>query len=193
MTVFYWRARNVRSINYYALSEKYVPCRLKGYGFLSYLITYILRQHAPSSTLIKKQIKFSSYIKKSRVEQLQSHIWGLPNIHMRKDANISPYIRRPLVILQMTLQLLHSEFTYTWGKFDFLFYQCTDICFALMTTNRVFGYNNDNAFISLPSGVMCIPVQDLMLLPLQKYITLPTKLYLFTATLPEIKQGIYFG
>jgi hypothetical protein len=24
----------------------------------------------------------------------------------------------------MTLQLLHSEFPYIWGKFDFLFYQC---------------------------------------------------------------------
>jgi hypothetical protein len=24
----------------------------------------------------------------------------------------------------MTLQLLHSEFPYWWGKFDFLFYQC---------------------------------------------------------------------
>ncbi len=28
------------------------------------------------STLIKKKIKFSSYIRKFRVEQLQSHIWG---------------------------------------------------------------------------------------------------------------------
>ncbi len=25
----------------------------------------------------------------------------------------------------MTLQLLHSEFPYIWGKFDFIFYQCT--------------------------------------------------------------------
>jgi hypothetical protein len=24
----------------------------------------------------------------------------------------------------MTLQMLHSEFPYIWGKFDFLFYQC---------------------------------------------------------------------
>jgi hypothetical protein len=43
---------------------------------------------------------------------------------MRKWGNISPYIRRPLVILYMTLQLLHSEFPYIWGNFDFLFYQC---------------------------------------------------------------------
>ncbi len=39
--------------------------------------------------LIKKKIKFSSYIRKIRVEQLQ---------YMRKCANISPYVRRPLVI-----------------------------------------------------------------------------------------------
>jgi hypothetical protein len=28
----------------------------------------------------------------------------------------------------MTLQLLHSEFSYRRGKFDFLFYQCTMYC-----------------------------------------------------------------
>jgi len=53
----------------------------------------------------KKEIKFSSYIRKFRVEQLQSHIWG----------RASGY---------MTLQLLHSEFPFIWEKFDFLFYQC---------------------------------------------------------------------
>jgi hypothetical protein len=43
---------------------------------------------------------------------------------MRKCVNISPYMRRPLV---MGLQLLHSEFLKIWGKFDFLFYQCMRI------------------------------------------------------------------
>jgi hypothetical protein len=41
---------------------------------------------------------------------------------MRKWANISLYMRRPLVIY--VLQLLHFEFPYIWGKFYFLFYQC---------------------------------------------------------------------
>ncbi len=49
-------------------------------------------------TLIKKKIKFSSYIRKFRVEQLQSHIWWRDSQYMRKCANISPYMRRPLVI-----------------------------------------------------------------------------------------------
>jgi hypothetical protein len=50
-------------------------------------------------TLIKKKIKFSSYIRKFRVEQLQSHIWGF----MRICANISLYMRRPLVIYNFAI------------------------------------------------------------------------------------------
>ncbi len=36
---------------------------------------------------------------------------------MIKCANISPYMRRPLVIYSMTLQRLHSEFPYILSKF----------------------------------------------------------------------------
>jgi hypothetical protein len=43
---------------------------------------------------------------------------------MGKYLRISSYIRKPFLILYMTLQLLHSEFPYIWGKFSFLFYQC---------------------------------------------------------------------
>ncbi len=52
---------------------------------------------AHQHTLIKKKIKFSSYIRKFRLEQLQSHIWGiedwggLPNI--RGNAQKMPYIQ----------------------------------------------------------------------------------------------------
>ncbi len=49
-------------------------------------------------TLIKKIIKFSSYIRKFRVEQLHSDEWGRASQYMRERANISPYMRRPLVI-----------------------------------------------------------------------------------------------
>ncbi len=42
------------------------------------------------STLIKKKIKFSSYVGKFRVEQLQSHEEGLPNIW--GNAEIFPHI-----------------------------------------------------------------------------------------------------
>ncbi len=49
-------------------------------------------------TLIKRKIKFSSYIRKFRVKQLQSHIEeGFLIMYMRKCANISLYMRRPLV------------------------------------------------------------------------------------------------
>jgi len=50
------------------------------------------------TTLKKKKIKFSSYIRKFIVEQSQSHIWGMASWYMRKCENISPYMRRPLVI-----------------------------------------------------------------------------------------------
>ncbi len=49
------------------------------------------------------------------------YVEGLPNIW--GNAQIFPHIwggRQSY----MALQLLHSEFPYIWGKFDFLFYQC---------------------------------------------------------------------
>jgi hypothetical protein len=53
------------------------------------------------------------------VEQLQSHIWGRASYEgMRKY-----FPRRPLVIYYFAM--LHSEFLFIWGKFNFLFYQCT--------------------------------------------------------------------
>jgi hypothetical protein len=51
-----------------------------------------LEKNGQVTTLIKKKIKFSSYVRKFTVEQLQSHIC------MRKCGNISPYMGRPLVI-----------------------------------------------------------------------------------------------
>ncbi len=62
-------------------------------------------------TVIKRKIEFSSYTRKFRMEQLQSLIWLFPHIL----GSPSSY---------MTLQLLHFEFPYIWGKFDFLFYHC---------------------------------------------------------------------
>ncbi len=41
----------------------------------------------------------------------------------RKCANIYPY-EEAVGHTYMTLQLLHSEFSYIWGKLDFLFYHC---------------------------------------------------------------------
>ncbi len=58
------------------------------------------------------------------MEQLQSHIW-LTASSYSIWGNICAF---PHILgspfLYMTLQLLHSEFPYLWGKFDFLFYQC---------------------------------------------------------------------
>jgi hypothetical protein len=48
--------------------------------------------------LIKKKIKFSSYIGKFRMEQLQSHIWPTASLYMGKYLRISSYIRKPFLI-----------------------------------------------------------------------------------------------
>ncbi len=71
--------------------------------------------------LIKKKIKFSSHIRKFRMEQLQSHVWLTASSYMVKYLRISSYIRHILgsPSSYMTLQLLHSEFPYIWGKFFF--------------------------------------------------------------------------
>ncbi len=69
-------------------------------------------------TLIKKEnTKLSSYIRSSCkiiYDQRPPHIWGNICVCPHILGSPSSY---------MTLQLLHSEFLYIWGKFDFLFYQ----------------------------------------------------------------------
>jgi hypothetical protein len=78
------------------------------------------------------------------MEQLQSHIWLTASSYLGKYFRISSYIRKPSSY--MTLQLLHSEFPYIWGKFDLLFYQCIlNACFSLLA-KLTFG--DDNIFIS---------------------------------------------
>jgi hypothetical protein len=52
----------------------------------------------PQSTLIKNKIKFSSYIRKFRIEQLQGHIWLTASSCMGKYFRISSYIRKPFLI-----------------------------------------------------------------------------------------------
>ncbi len=76
-----------------------------------------------ADTLIKKKTKFSSNIRKSGRERLQSHICLTASSCMTKYLSISPYIKKPFPSY-MTLQQLPSEFPKKWGKFYFLFYQC---------------------------------------------------------------------
>ncbi len=77
------------------------------------------------------------------MEQLQSHIWLMASSYMEEYLRISHILGRPSSY--MTLQLLHSEFPYIWGKFDFLFssvYQCkfvyiSDLQFSWMLSFNV--------------------------------------------------------
>jgi hypothetical protein len=64
--------------------------------------TWILRMGERTKeaiiTLIKKKIKLSSYIRKFRMEQLQSHIWLMASSYMGKYLRISSYMRKPFLI-----------------------------------------------------------------------------------------------
>ncbi len=63
-------------------------------------------------TLKKRETQFSSYIRKSRRERLQSHIWLTASSYMTKFLRISSYL---------TLEPLPFEFPHIWGKFSFFF------------------------------------------------------------------------
>jgi hypothetical protein len=68
------------------------------------------------TALIKKKIKFSSYMRKFRREQLQSHLRLTASSYMTKYWRISSYIRKPFLIY-MTVQLFPSEYPYIRGIF----------------------------------------------------------------------------
>ncbi len=51
-----------------------------------------------NNTMIKKNIKFSSYVRKFKMEQLQSHIWLTASSYLGKYLRISSYIRKPFLI-----------------------------------------------------------------------------------------------
>ncbi len=70
-----------------------------------------------TDALIQNKIKLSSYIRKFRVEQLQSHIWGRASQYMRKCANISSYMRRPFVIYATAPFLISFYMREIWFSF----------------------------------------------------------------------------
>jgi hypothetical protein len=71
-----------------------------------------------------KKIKFSSYIGKFRLEQLQIHIWLTASSYMGKYLRISSYIRKSFLIY-VWLATAPLWISLYMRKFDFLFYQCT--------------------------------------------------------------------
>ncbi len=68
-----------------------------------------------------KQIFLIHSIRKFRMEHLQSHIWLPASSYMMKYNCAFPHILGSPSSYR-TLQLLHSQFPYIWGKF--VFYQC---------------------------------------------------------------------
>ncbi len=107
-----------------------------------------------NDTLIKNKIKFSSYIRQFRVQQLQSHKWLTAFSYILGNICAFPQILGS-PSSYMTLQLLYSEFSYIWGKFDFLFYQCSAEMW-LPWPFHVKKRNHKFCVVGLPSKDYCI-------------------------------------
>ncbi len=82
--------------------------------------------------LIKKKRKLSSYIKGNSE-------WSSCKVVYKEGLLIYEEMRKYFTLhkeavshICMTLQLLHSEFPYIWGKFDFLFYRCMHVKYGFL-------------------------------------------------------------
>ncbi len=91
--------------------------------FLSVMLArerYLAVCYPNHHTLIKKKIKFSSYIRKFRMEQLQSHIWLTASSYMGKYLRVSSYIRKALP--HILLCNCSTEFPYTVYEENLIFF-----------------------------------------------------------------------
>ncbi len=89
----------------------------------------------------KKKIKFSSYIRKSRRERLQSHIWLTVFSYMTKYCRISSYIRKPFHVFDFAT----APIWISWNMRKILFYFLSvyslwppGVCKQYCTSNRKF-------------------------------------------------------
>ncbi len=94
------------------------------------------------STLIKKKIKFSSYIRKSRMEQLQSHIWltAPQSSYVVKYMRISSYIRKSFLIYDFETGPLWISL---YVRKIWFFYQCRYCLLNKVDGGRV-GWGSSN-------------------------------------------------
>ncbi len=86
-------------------------------------LSWTKKESSQFNTALKKmKIKFSSYIRKFRVEQLQSHTWLTAVSYMGNYLRISSYIRKPFLIYDLASAPIRISL-YIW-KIWFSFYQC---------------------------------------------------------------------
>ncbi len=106
------------------------------------------------STLIKKKIKFSSYMRKFRMERLLNHIWLTASSYtvcMVKYLRISSYIGKPFLIYDfVTASLWISVYV---NEESFLFYQFKDQPPADLVLTNIDGMRRRD---QPPSGLILI-------------------------------------
>ncbi len=91
----------------------------------------------------RKKIEFSSYIRKCRMEQLQSHIWLTASSYMGKFLRISSYIRKPFLIYDFATAPLRISLYMRKIWFSFLsvyMYNCNHGWVIQETEKWMFGY-----------------------------------------------------
>ncbi len=102
----------------------------------SHLLTHYILHFWRSKKMKLRQPStpiFSSYIRKCRMDRMQSHILlTASSPHIWLNIWAFPHILGSLCnhITYVTLKPIPSEFPSKWGKFLFLFYQC---CFLIDT------------------------------------------------------------
>ncbi len=95
--------------------EDTVKCKFKmSFTFLQYI-------------LIKKKIKFSSYIRKFRRDRWQSNIWLTASWYMVKYLRISSYIRKPFLIYVWLCNWSHLNFLIDEENFVFFFISVVEL------------------------------------------------------------------
>ncbi len=85
------------------------------------LILFLTLFRSLSCTVKKREIKFSSYIRKFGRDRLQSHIWLTASPYIVKYLRISSYIRKPFLIYDFATDPIWISIYCRWGKFSFLF------------------------------------------------------------------------
>ncbi len=135
----------------------------------------------------KKENKiFIIYLEIQSGVQLQSNILyeeGLPNIW--GNAKNFPHIWGGRYSY-ITLQLLHSEFPYIWGKFSFLFYQCVESTRDPLLDCLVHIYYVGNLFHCHMYTVLFPPQH-----PLCPPASLPSQIMITGSTF--LTTGLYFA
>ncbi len=117
-------------------------------------------------TLINKKTKFSSIIRKSRRERLQSHIWLTASSYMTKYLPISSYIRKPFLMYDFATAPIWISLLYEGNIIFFFMTNDKKLNFRLVLRQKLVFYlmQKDKSLWATTGQHSCGPVQYIALL-----------------------------